>query len=80
MLLGVPLLDVVSFGPVAWVALRTGQSASPLIMLPYAPLGFAGEAVRSEGEFLMWYANLFPLVGDPESEPAPTPASPPAGE
>ena len=72
-LIGVPLVYVASFGPACWMALRTSESVSRSMLLPYIPLGFAGQAVPPMGEFLMWYANLFPVV-----EPAPIPASPPA--
>jgi hypothetical protein len=67
-----PVLYVGSFGPAAWIAIRTSDRTAKTIMALYAPLGFAAQAIPPFESFLTWYANLLPVIA-----PATTPASAP---
>jgi hypothetical protein len=50
--LSLRVLYVASFGPAAWIALRTSDRTAETIMASYVPLGFAGQAVAPFGSFL----------------------------
>ena len=58
LLLALPLLYVLSVGPVARLAQETGGSIRPIVVV-YAPLSWATAKWGPAGDALRWYLDLW---------------------
>ncbi len=66
LLLALPIVYVLSFGPAVWGLVRLINSGKPYamnivgpLMVPYVPLVFLGHRVEAVGDALNWYVRIF---------------------
>lgn len=66
LVLTLPIVYVLSFGPAVWGLVRLMSSGMPYasyiampLMLPYVPLVLLGHRVEAVGDGLNWYARVF---------------------